>query len=299
MHLFDARANALLSAAPQNELQVQALASSTQLALRLEWSDAQAELLSVDEVNAFADAVALEVPTRYGAGVRLPYVGMGDAEQTVELLLARARRREAACKATWRRLQAPSLGETPQCAPPSSTTPAPAVGAQCWRVHSRSVGPWCRWPSRCGMAPRNERGGYKQLSAWHFLQLPSREPDPAYLKEVSFGYEAKELGEASKGKALAHAVCIACHHFPGMRLAPSGFAPDLSDIGAIATPSYLRDSLVTPSLVLVPGLQPNAHYAKNGKPDAFRGVSERRSVSLEHEGSKRAGGLQDARPSPT
>jgi complex iron-sulfur molybdoenzyme family reductase subunit gamma len=117
---------------------------------------------------------------------------------------------------------------------------------------------------------RTERGGYKQLSAWHYVRLPGKTADAAYVKELSFGYNPGDLGDATKGKATAETVCIACHQLPGKRFAPAGFAPDLSDIGAIATASYIRDSVMTPSLVLVPTLQPNNHYAKNSNPDQFR-----------------------------
>jgi complex iron-sulfur molybdoenzyme family reductase subunit gamma len=66
---------------------------------------------------------------------------------------------------------------------------------------------------------------------------------------------------------------------PGKAFAPVGIAPNLENIGAIATASYLRDSIVSPSLVIVHEPNPNQHYTpsaprdRNGaapNADAFR-----------------------------
>jgi mono/diheme cytochrome c family protein len=116
---------------------------------------------------------------------------------------------------------------------------------------------------------RGERGGYKQLSSWHYLRMPGLPLEPAALAAAAFGYHPGDLGDPEQGRALVETVCIACHQLPGKRYAPVGAAPDLSDIGAIATSAYLRDSVSQPSLVVVPNLQLNNHYSKAAPPDAW------------------------------
>jgi hypothetical protein len=56
-----------------------------------------------------------------------------------------------------------------------------------------------------------------------------------------------------------------CHATAADRGAAPGLAPDLSEIGVIATPGYLRDSIVSPSAVIVPNPNPRQHQDRAGK----------------------------------
>jgi complex iron-sulfur molybdoenzyme family reductase subunit gamma len=64
-------------------------------------------------------------------------------------------------------------------------------------------------------------------------------------------------------------MCAACHLVGERRVARPGIAPDLSAIGAISTPDYLRDSIVKPSAVVVPSPNPEQHHDRNRPADAI------------------------------
>jgi complex iron-sulfur molybdoenzyme family reductase subunit gamma len=112
---------------------------------------------------------------------------------------------------------------------------------------------------------RSERGGNKSLTRWKFLRLADFPLDPAYVAEMSWGYAKGDLGSSAKGKELVEAQCTACHPIGANRLAAPGIAPDLSTIGVIATPAYLRDSIVNASAVLVPSPNPWQHQDRSRK----------------------------------
>jgi complex iron-sulfur molybdoenzyme family reductase subunit gamma len=61
-------------------------------------------------------------------------------------------------------------------------------------------------------------------------------------------------------------MCAACHAVGERRTARPGIAPDLGGIGAIATPAYLRQSIVEPSAVIVPGPNPAQHQDRAKAP---------------------------------
>jgi len=113
---------------------------------------------------------------------------------------------------------------------------------------------------------RQERGGNKALTRWKFLRLARFPADPAYLAEMAWGWEPADRGDPVRGKQLAEAMCAACHTVGERRAPVPGIAPDLSSIGAIATPGYLRDSLLDPSAVVVPSPNPAQHQDRSRAP---------------------------------
>ena len=63
-------------------------------------------------------------------------------------------------------------------------------------------------------------------------------------------------------------MCVACHRIGDKRAAAADTAPDLTNVGVVSTPGYLRDSLVDPSAIVVPILNINRHYTKAQPADA-------------------------------
>jgi len=53
--------------------------------------------------------------------------------------------------------------------------------------------------------------------------------------------------------------CSACHQYKDVKSAPNYMAPELSNIGGYANASYLLESIVEPSAVVVPGYNTTAH----------------------------------------
>lgn len=271
VHLHDKKANAVLANRQVDaiEVEVRAVSSPDGLAVRLEWADATQDVVREDEVNTFADTVALEVPERFGAGLRLPAVSMGDDGATVRVTMLRAVKGGAQES----RYVAAGFGSLTRLGPPATSD------ALQWNATTRRWAALVRLPASTVQAltpiafavwdgARQERSGNKRLSAWHFVRVPGKPIDAQYLSELAWGAAPGELGDPARGKALAEGVCVACHHLPGRAFAPVGVAPSLEMIGAIATPSYLRDSIVEPSAVIVREPNPNQHYAAGAPRDA-------------------------------
>jgi hypothetical protein len=62
-------------------------------------------------------------------------------------------------------------------------------------------------------------------------------------------------------------MCTACHGVGAEKAVP-GLAPDLTGIGVIASPGYLRDSILAPSTVIVPNPNVAQRQDRSAKPDA-------------------------------
>lgn len=274
VRLNDLRANAALEQPGVGEIQVQALASGAELGLLLTWSDATKDVLRADETNTYADSAAIEFPLEFGAGKRLPYVGMGDDAMPVRVAMQRAGAKGTVAS----EFVAAGFGSLTRLKQAAAVmTMEYDAGAKAWKaLFVRPLTVAGHTIDRASLIPvafavwdgaRNERGGYKQLSGWHFVKMPAPALDLAYVKYLSWGYGPKDLGDPAKGQALAETVCVACHHLPGKAFAPPGVAPSLVNIGAIATPAYLRESIVDSSGVIIHALQPNAHYSKSNPPD--------------------------------
>jgi complex iron-sulfur molybdoenzyme family reductase subunit gamma len=112
----------------------------------------------------------------------------------------------------------------------------------------------------------SERGGNKALTGWKYIRLGRFPLDPAYLAELSWGFAPGDTGDPRKGKELFEGMCGACHAAGPGSVAPPGIAPDLSRIGVIASPAYLRDSIVSPSAVIVPSPNPAQHQDRAATP---------------------------------
>ncbi|HSN90685.1 MAG TPA: ethylbenzene dehydrogenase-related protein [Anaeromyxobacteraceae bacterium] len=271
IRLHDRKANEALAAAGPGSATVRAATDGKDLAVLVEWPDAT-ESRSGDEVDAFGDAAALELPLSYGAGKRLPYVGMGDDEMPVALYLQRA----GPAGSVAREAVAKGFGSTAR-ADLGGVRVAMSYGQGRWRA--LFVRPLAA-PGHAlegGLVPfavavwdgaRSERGGNKALSGWKLLRMPDRPVDAAYASELAWGYRPEDQGDPARGKQLVGSMCAACHVAGDRRIARPGVAPDLSAIGAIAAPAYLRDSIVAPSLVVVPSPNAAQHQDRSAPADA-------------------------------
>ena len=102
---------------------------------------------------------------------------------------------------------------------------------------------------------RLNRDGLKLLSSWVPVKLQGKTGGKALIEELT----AKPKGDAANGKMLIEQNgCTGCHYIPGMSM-PSFMAPGLANIGGYSTAAYLKESLVDPNAVVVPGYNHNAH----------------------------------------
>lgn len=99
------------------------------------------------------------------------------------------------------------------------------------------------------------RNGLKNLSSWIAVNLDGQKADAKVVAEAT----ETSKGDAAAGKAAVEANgCAGCHQVTAD--APASFmAPSLSNVGGYSTAEYLRESLLKPSAVVVPGYNRNAH----------------------------------------
>ncbi len=100
------------------------------------------------------------------------------------------------------------------------------------------------------------RDGLKNLSQWVSVKLEGNEGGDTLIAALD-GSAVK--GDVAAGKqAVADNGCVGCHQVE-MTDAANLMAPSLTNIGGYATAGYLKESLVVPSAVVVPGYNRNAH----------------------------------------
>jgi complex iron-sulfur molybdoenzyme family reductase subunit gamma len=272
--LNDKAANAQRTQTPK-EARLRAAASQTHLALLLEWDDQTETRFSGDSTSS-GDAAAVQMPASFGPGKRLPYIGMGDADSHVVVHMVRAQG-EKPSQVARRHAVAAGFG---------SLTPAPMPWMKTALSYDRTQKTWRAMFVRpivvaehsvdAGLVPvavavwdgdKQQRGGNKALSGWRYLRLPARALNDAYVAELAWGYGDGEGGNAVAGQQMAQAICLSCHRINGQGYGAPDAAPDLSSVGVVSSYGYLRDSIINPSLVLVPNLNPNRHQARGAPRD--------------------------------
>ena len=98
------------------------------------------------------------------------------------------------------------------------------------------------------------RDGLKHLSGWIAVKLPNKGGE-----DLVNAVNEKVKGDIKNGKELAMTNCASCHRWKGAEMAPMYMAPDLSNIGGQTTAGYIRESIVDPNAVVVPGYNRNSH----------------------------------------
>jgi complex iron-sulfur molybdoenzyme family reductase subunit gamma len=274
VQLNDKIANAALKqtdlAGKVKEVSLRVLYTDSKVFLNLDWEDSSQSLFSRKETNSFGDSVALEIPKEFSE--RLPYIGMGDEKKNVYVYMQRAAE------------EGTLLNEYVASGFGSLTR----INKNISKVEMNYDQKTKRWQALFSLpldsrnlkqailpiafafwdGDKNERGGNKYLSAWQFIEMPSLPKNPSYLKQISFAYD--DLPSTEKGKQIFNTVCVACHLAGSNGNAQGGLAPNLENIGSLSSTSYLRDSLVEPSQIVVRQLNINRHYDKTVTPDANR-----------------------------
>lgn len=98
------------------------------------------------------------------------------------------------------------------------------------------------------------RDGLKHLTSWLSVSLEGNGDGSALIAALQ-----DATGDVAAGKeAVAANGCAGCHQVEAADAA-SYMGPSLSNIGGYATAAYLRESILSPSSVVVPGYNRNAH----------------------------------------
>lgn len=101
------------------------------------------------------------------------------------------------------------------------------------------------------------RDGLKNLSTWVTVELDDNKTSMAYNKAYDKNLEKANI---KKGEELTQMNCASCHNYGNTNNAASPYmAPNLSNIGGYSTTAYLKESIIDPNAVIVPGYNRNAH----------------------------------------
>ncbi len=102
---------------------------------------------------------------------------------------------------------------------------------------------------------KDGRNGLKNLTSWLSVSLEGNGDGSAMIAAI----DNDAAGDAAAGKeAVAANGCSGCHQIESAD--PANFmGPALMNVGGYATAGYLKESLLNPSAVVVPGYNRNAH----------------------------------------
>ncbi|WP_457626598.1 ethylbenzene dehydrogenase-related protein [Persephonella sp.] len=276
VRLNDRQANRLIPKKKLVEAMVKVAYNNDSIAVYIRWKDETPSIQTVYDTNRFADGVSIEFPNKFGKGITLPYVGMGDENHPVTVYLQKV----VEGKDYQKVFVSEGFGSLTETDEPAQIEMKYNEKTKEWTAVFKRPLKTENSNLKAGLVPvafavwdgnKFERDGNKSLSRWKFIKLGKYKIDEDYLKYVSWGYPADKVGDPEKGKKIAlQNGCAACHRFDDQLTAPEGMAPNLSDIGGIANPVYLKESVVNPNDVVIRNLNPNRHYNKHAKPDRFK-----------------------------
>ncbi|NPA53241.1 MAG: c-type cytochrome [Aquificae bacterium] len=283
VRLNDKKANELIPKKEAVKAQVKAIYNDKNIAVYIKWKDNTPSVQPPFTTNQFADGVSIEFPNKFGKGITLPYVGMGDENHPVTVYL----QKNVAGRDYQKVFVSKGFG---------SLTEVDTKNVDIVMTYDEKNKEWTAVFKRpltdeytdlkAGLVPiafavwdgnQYERDGNKSLSRWKFIRLNKFELDKDYVEYVSWGVpyvdwpeKGEDIGDPENGKKLFQQNgCAACHRAAEFQTAPLGMAPDLSDIGGIANAIYLKESIINPNDVIIRNLNINRHYMKTN-PDRFK-----------------------------
>ncbi len=294
----DKRANELNRNAKAKEARVKAIHDDKNIAFLLEWPDGTRSIQRGYKSDRYADGFAVQLPVNYEDPKKLPYIGMGSDGRPVVIHLQKAVEKiyepngNGDVSMQQNVLSKNAFGD-------SAEEFALKVGALAVKDYQRSFvsegfrsmteikdgsekfdadmsyseNVWRGTLTRPlkdsylnlkGAFPvafavwdgaRLNRDGQKLLSGWIAVKLVDSNGGEKLVAELT----AAVKGDAEHGKELIEQNgCTGCHHISGLSGA-NYMAPGLDNVGGYSTSAYLRESLVDPSAVVVPGYNRNAH----------------------------------------
>ncbi len=298
LNLNDKKANKLNRNAKAKEARVKAVYDNKNIAFLLEWPDGTRSIQRGYKSDVYADGFAVQFPVNYSDPAKLPYIGMGSDGRPVVIHLQKAVEKiyepngNGDVSMQQNVLSKNAFGD-------STVEFAQKVGALAVKDYQRSfVSEGFRsmteikdgsekfgadmsysdkvWKGTLtrplkdaylnlkGAFPvafaawdgaRLNRDGQKLLSGWIPVKLVGSNGGEKLVTQLT----AATKGDATHGKELIEQNgCTGCHHISGLN-DPGYMAPGLDNVGGYSTAAYLRESLVDPSAVVVPGYNRNAH----------------------------------------
>ncbi|WOE70021.1 ethylbenzene dehydrogenase-related protein [Hydrogenimonas thermophila] len=294
----DKKANALNKNAKAKEARVKAIYDGKNIAFLLEWPDGTKSVQQGYRSDVYGDGFAVQLPVNYKDPKKLPYIGMGSEGRPVIIHLQKAvqpiyepngngnvgdqqnvlsknkfgkdieayneKVSKLAVKDYQRSFISEGFRSMTEIKDGSEKFSADmSYGNNTWKgtvirplkdsyLNLKGSFPvaFAAWDGS-----KLNRDGLKLLSSWIPVKLVGQSGGDKLVAELT----APVKGDAQNGKNLVmQNGCIGCHYIPGMS-APGYMAPGLANIGGYATAAYLRESIVDPNAVVVPGYNRNAH----------------------------------------
>ncbi len=297
--LNDKKANEINAVTKAKKAHVSALYDGKQIAFLIKWADGSMNIQSGYQSDTYADGFAVQFPAGVINPEALPYIGMGSEGRAVMVHLQKAVKAHYEPNGqgnVYYQLN-PNQTELFEGELEAFNQKVKAIGSNDYeklfiaegfrstteikdgttfsyaRLGYKSEG-WMGSLSRPlkdvyvdlnrGAIPvafavwdgeKMGRDGLKNLSAWLSVELEGNGDGSALIMAVN----KDSAGDAVAGKeAVATNGCAGCHQVESTD-APNYMGPSLSNVGGYATAAYLRESILSPSSVVVPGYNRNAH----------------------------------------
>lgn len=291
---IDKKSNDRMDKSSAIQARAKVIYNDTDLAVMIRWKDSD-KTRATKDLSSFADGIAMQFAVNYSNANKLPYVGMGSSGRAVVIHLQKegiiraepnghndvqAQQNDNGLNIYRKELKAykkkvaknvytdyekmfisegfRSLSEIKDGTATGKFTMRYEKGN--WiallirplkdkyvDLHAQSFPiTFAVWDGK-----QANRGSSKYLSSW--ITVGKKSSD--FAKIVS-GVPKGDI-HAGKLKAVEH--CAGCHNFDDRDNGMPYMAPNMSNIGGQATASYIKESIVDPSAVIVPGYNRNAH----------------------------------------
>ncbi len=270
VQLNDKNANEKLKNTKPIEAEIGVVYNQKDIGVVIKWKDDTKSVQPSRTTNKFGDGVSVEFPTVYGKGKTLPYIGMGDSTHPVIVYLKKA----VEGKDYQKSFISEGFGTMTEIQEKYNFTMKYDDNKKEWtallikplKTQDLTISGLVPVAFAVWDGDSLNRDGNKMISNWKFIKLGKSQPDPSYLKYISYGYG--EIGNPKRGKELMiQNGCNGCHRFDDQTSAPEGLAPNLSKIGGYSNPVYLKESIINPNDVVIKNLNINRHYNKSADKD--------------------------------
>lgn len=298
LHMNDKKANAANEGTKAKKADVAAVYDGKNIALMIKWADGTKSVQGASSSDTYSDGFAVQFAGMTKGSQPLPYIGMGSTGRPVVVHLQKATEKvyepngNKDVSTQINRNQTALFGQEltdydAKVASLAKTDYERVFVAEGFRTLSEikdgsvasaanmtyGANGWTgtlvrplndAYVKSSGTVPvaiavwdgeKMGRNGLKNLSSWVSVNLEGQKPDAKIVAETN---EASK-GDAAKGKeAVATNGCAGCHQIEATD-APNFMGPSLANVGGYSTAAYLRESILKPSAVIVPGYNRNAH----------------------------------------
>lgn len=298
LHMNDKKANAANEGTKAKKADVAAVYDGKNIALMIKWTDGTKSVQGASSSDTYSDGFAVQFAGMTKGSQPLPYIGMGSTGRPVVVHLQKATEKvyepngNKDVSTQINRNQTALFGQEltdydAKVASLAKTDYERVFVAEGFRTLSEikdgsvasaanmtyGANGWTgtlvrplndAYVKSSGTVPvaiavwdgeKMGRNGLKNLSSWVSVNLEGQKPDAKIVAETN---EASK-GDAAKGKeAVATNGCAGCHQIEATD-APNFMGPSLANVGGYSTAAYLRESILKPSAVIVPGYNRNAH----------------------------------------